>query len=66
MQQETEMNRLFDITQEPFNMLPVHYHWFVHELSKTIDCKMYCYCMWELNHQRIQTHKVECHPIENK
>jgi hypothetical protein len=39
MQQKTEINGLFDIVQEPFNMLPVRYCWFMHELSKTIECK---------------------------
>ena len=38
-QQETKMNGLFDIAKEPFNMLPMRYRWFVHELSKRIDCK---------------------------
>ena len=37
--QETKMNGLFDIAKEPFNMLPMRYRWFVHELSKMIDCK---------------------------
>lgn len=33
------MNGLFDIAQEPFNMLPMCDCRFVHELSKMINCE---------------------------